>query len=122
MTEPDNTPAVPLPQTVLGRRVLAVICVLLFPLAAFICFGLFFTAPTPGDVLELMFRIVVEVLATAMLLFSFVGLVWATARPAWAEVVIQQAIRKLMWAVLLFCLFSLPVVFWALWANAPQGR
>lgn len=126
MAEPGNKPTFTLPQTALGRCALAAICVLLFPLSAFTCFASMSIPPEPRNVVELVvelaFRIVVEVFSLAMLVFSFFGIVWAVARPAWAEVAFQRAIRELTLAVGLLCLISVPVVFWAMWVLRCQGR
>ena len=122
MTNSDKKQTVKLPQTFVGRSALAVVCAVLFSFSAFMCFGLMFNVQAVGGVVDQMFLVVIRSLAFALLMFSLLGLVWSLARPKWVEGLIQVAIGRLAMALFVFCVFSLPVVFWTLLVLRPQGR
>jgi hypothetical protein len=110
-----GSPAFDLPKTVVGRCALAVACLVLLPLAAFGLGFLIFVVPLPQTILGWVFRIVIESLFLGLLFFSLFGLVWAVARPAWAERLLQAGAFKLLLALCAFCLISMPFAIWAIW-------
>ncbi len=109
-----KTSRLELPKSFLGRIVFAAVCLLLLPVSAVGCWCLLFVTPPGNGLVDWLFRRIVEALSFGMFFFSLFGLLWAVAAPEWADHLFQVATRRLMVALLLFCLLSLPFVFWAL--------
>ncbi len=102
-----------LPDTVAGRCVFAFVCLFLLPLAVVLCYIMTVTSPAPTTLIGWILHFTVSSVAFGMLLFSFFGLVWAITLAAWAERMLQDGVRKLVLALLIFCAVSFPFVIWA---------
>ncbi len=105
---------VELPSTLVGRCGLAIVCILIFPISLCICYALTFMAPLPRSLNGWVIRCIVELFSFGMLWFSFFGFIWAVTRTAWSERLLQSGMLKILIALIVFCFFSLPFVFWAM--------
>ena len=96
-----------LPRSAVGRIVFGGACIFLLPLSAAALWGLLVGVPLwpvgPGAKLEekcvwiviLTFVFLFEYMSAGLLIFSFFGLIWSIARPAWTERALQTGSRKM---------------------------
>jgi hypothetical protein len=104
-----------LPTSVIDRIVFAVVCVILLAVSSFACIALNTTVDPPRTIPGWCFHVVIEAVFFGLFVFSGSGLLWCLTRASWAEHLFLQSESRLVIPLAIFCLVSVPFVFWAMW-------